>query len=457
MSSYVSTINIDDREWRDIQQKVCDTNVYVARKREEANRLREEIRRREQELNELRRQTEKTIDSAVNLLQGGFHKAINNLSADAGAAIRQRSQSVSGEISALRDDIRATAANTAAASSRVTRISQGFTEAVDTLIKQDKDKEKSARLYLDNMSDLLKQIEALNPESFEPRAWFEVQRIVKDAKLLIEDGRYEASLIGSHTGLLKASELLTRLILANESFSGKIVEISAMADALKMRFDLLDPDMDGGIEFEIDGGKYEYEYDINHWSEGRFERLRSMFMIAYEQFREAKEKRAPLAQLEALKRTFEEIGKRLEHCDTVARCELLGSLKAEETAMRLNDALPGNWKLTEQGYDKDDDRQPYKLCYKDASGNSISLVVSPGASAEKPSIYLEAFAEDETQADIIKKDIITTKLPNEGIIIEQSQHLGDCQSHVDGNTFVQNTLPKAAVLNDRRRQKSFGF
>ena len=102
MSSYVSTINIDDREWRDIQQKICDTNVYVARKREEANRLREEIRRREQELNELRRQTEKSIDSAVNLLQGGFHKAINNLSADAGAAIRQRSQSVSGEISALR-------------------------------------------------------------------------------------------------------------------------------------------------------------------------------------------------------------------------------------------------------------------------------------------------------------------------------------------------------------------
>jgi hypothetical protein len=96
------------------------------------------------------------------------------------------------------------------------------------------------------------------------------------------------------------------------------------------------------------------------------------------------------------------------------------------------------------------------MAYKDASGNSISVVVSPGSSAEKPNIFLEAFAEEESHADIVKKNIQAT-LPQEGICVEQTQVLHDCQNNPDGNTFILNTLPKAAAMNEQRRKKSFGM
>lgn len=457
MSSYYTTVTINDKEWEEIKRKVSDTEIYVTRKREEAARLRDEIKRREQELKEMREQSEKTISSAITLLQGGFDKAVNGLFTESRESLRRQALSTGNELASLKDDIRTTAANTSVASARVAQISQGFAEVMDALVKREKDNAKGAQVYLENISSLLVQIEALHPETFEPRVYAEVKEIINSAKVNIESGRYQASLINTQSGLLKASALLTRLIIANEAFDTEITVAAEIADSLKARFDQLDSRMDGGIEFEIDGNKYEYDYDIDHWSEGRFTRLRNAFDAAYKRLQAAKEARTSVAQIAELKKTFEELGDCLERCDTAARAEMLGSLRAQETAARLCDSLCDNdWELDEHGFDGDDDRNPYKMTYKDGAGNCISVVVSPGASVEKPSIYLEAFAEEEAQADIVKRNVQAT-LPQEGLNVEQSQQLHDCQNNTDGNTFIRNTLPKAAIMNEQRRKKNFGM
>jgi hypothetical protein len=457
MSSYVSTITIDDNEWMEIQRKVCDTEIYVARKNEEANRLREEIHKREEELKELRAQSEKTVNSAIALLQGGFNKAVNGLFIESRESLRQQAITTESEISALKNDIKATAADTVIASNRVSKISQGFATVMDALVKQEKELAQSAKVYLQNISSLYEQIKTLHPEAFDPRGYMEVKEIISSARANIAAGRFQSSLINTQHGLLKASALLTRLIISNEKYGGEVAAASELANELKARFDQFDSSMDGGIEFEIDGEKYEYDYDINHWSEGRFEQLRAAFEAANKQLQDAKEKRVSVAQIETLKKTFEDLGKRLDRCDAAARAELLGSCKAQETAARLFDSLSdNNWELGEYGFDEDDDRKPYKMTYKDAAGNSISIVVSPGASAEKPTIFLEAFAEEESHAEIVKKNIQAT-LPQQGIHIEQTQQLHDCQNNPNGNSFIENTLPKATVLNEQRRRKSFGM
>ncbi len=457
MSSYYSTVSISEREWMDIQRKVSDTEIYVARKREEAARLRNEIKKREQELKDMREQAEKTVSSAITLLQGGFSRAVNSLFTETRESLRQQAQTTGSELLALKDDIRATAANTAAASARVAQISQGFAEVMDALVKQEKDNAKSAQVYFENITSLFDQINSLHPEAFEPRAYFELKEIIRSTKANIDSGRYQASLINTQSGLLKASSLLTRLIIANEAFNEEIASATELADALKARFDHFDPSMDGGIEFEIDGEKYEYDYDIDHWSEGRFSELRSAFEDAYRQLQDAKAARAPVEQIKVLKRTFEELGIRLDRCDAAARAEMLGSERALETAARLCDSLTdNNWELDEHGFDGDDDRKPYKMILKDAIGNSVSVVVSPGVSSERPTIFLEAFAEEESHADIIKNNIQAT-LPQQGLCVEQTQQLNDCQNNSDGNTFIQNTLKNANAMNHQRRVRSFGM
>ncbi len=457
MSSYVSTITIDDREWKEIQRKVCDTEIYVTRKNAEADRLRDEIKKREQELKQLNEQAKATVNSAITLLQGGLNTAVNSLSAEAKEAVRKQAQIVGDEIGSLKEDIRSTAAKTESASARVSKISQGYADVVEALVKQENDNAKSARIYLDSMTSLLSEIERLHPEAFEPKTYFEVKDIICSAKENISHGSYKAALINTKTGVMKASSLLTRLILANEGFNEQILKTTELADGLKAAFDQLDPTMGGAIEFEIDGEKYQYEYDINHWSEGRFEALRKAFEAAYEQLQKAKENRAPVSQIEGLRKTFEDLKQRLERCDVIARQELLGSQKAFETALRVRRALPKSWKLYEHGFNENDDRNPYKMIYKNALGNTISVVLSPGVSAEKPNVYLEAFAEDEAEADIIKRDIITTKLPSAGITIEEPRHMNDCQINPNGRQFVDNTIPRAKALNEQRRLRSFGM
>lgn len=303
MSSYVTTISISDQEWMEIQRKVSDTEIYVTRKREEAARLRDQIKKREQELQEMREQSQKTVSSAITLLQGGFNRAINSLFTESREALRRKAQDTGNELAALEDDIRATVAKTAVASTRITQISQGFAEVMDALVKQEKDNAKSAQVYLENINSLFEQIEDLHPEAFEPQAYFEVREIISSAKANIAAGRYQASLINTQSGLLKASNLLTRLIIANEAFNREIVAAVDLANSLKARFDKFDSRMEGSIEFEIEGEKYEYDYDINHWSEGRFTQLRSAFEAAYKQLQDAKEARAPIVQIATLKKT----------------------------------------------------------------------------------------------------------------------------------------------------------
>ena len=139
MSSVNYTIFIDDEQWNEIQRKVSDTENYVIRKREEAERLREEFKKREQELKILREQTKKTVGSAIAILQDGFEKAVSGLSTEARKALGKQALDTDAELAALKNDIRATAAETAKASARVNRISQGFTDVVDALVKQEKD------------------------------------------------------------------------------------------------------------------------------------------------------------------------------------------------------------------------------------------------------------------------------------------------------------------------------
>ena len=456
MSSYVSTVTINDKEWMEIQRKVSDTEIYLTRKREETLRLRDEIQRRERELREMQEQSKRTVDSAITMLQGSFDKSVHDLPATIRVSLRQQAQATDGELAALKNDIRATAAKTSIASARISKISQGVADILGTLVKQEKDGEKGARVYLDHITSLLEQIERLHPDSFEPRAYMEVIQIVNSAKSNIDAGRYQSSLINVQAGLLKASALLTCLILANASFNESISGTAELADSLKARFDRFDSRMDGSIAFEIDGEKYEFDYDIDHWSEGRFAQLRKAFQTAYEQLQNAKEKRISADKIDALKKTFEELGKRLDRCDASARAEMLGSHRAQETAARLCDRMPEDWQLDKFGFEEEDDRNPYRMLISTPSGAKIPIVISSGASAEKPSVFLEAYAGDEARSEILKKNILAT-IPMEGLRVEQTKHLPDCQSNPNGNAFLQNTLPKAMALNKQRRQKSFGM
>ncbi len=455
MSSYVSTVTIDDAEWAELQRCVADTNTYVARQREKARRIQEEADRREQALIQLQAQLTSQAEIAANSLTATFNRSLENLARTAHSDSKLQSEAFETGVAELREQIESTREKTVAASQKIGHLSDEYTRLISELVSRSSGAKAKARAYLESIRQLSQQISTLDPSIFEPNKYAEVMQLITSTEANLNSGSYEAALITVQNGTAKASRLLVELIADQDIFEKELVDVTGHANALKTRFDLLSPEMQGAISFDLDGEEIEYEYDINHWSEGRFEELRIRFNRCFEQVEAVGRKKGSVKLLESLRIELAEIDALLTKCDVSARQELLGSLKAQEISARLCDSLmDNNWSLEKHGFEQADDRNPYTMTYKDGAGNSISIIVSPSASAEKPTIFLEAFTEEDAHADIIKKNVHST-LAEEGIAIEQTKQLSDCQTHADGDAFVRHTVTRAKEVNRQRRQKSF--
>jgi|GEM_PF-2990522 len=456
MSSYWTTISVNDKEWARIQKCVQDTDKYVIRQQERAERLRQEAERRQALLEEIRQQTKRTVDSAVKLLQGDFEKAVKDLSGTAREAAGKQTGQFVREIEDLRADISATGRRTAAAAGQISRLSQEFNRALAELAGQRSGAAERAGVFLQELNGLCGQIEGLNPGVFAPEKYRELAQIVRNADADTRSGSHQAALIAAQNGVTKASALLAELILANEEYDALLAETAEKAEAVRARFDALSPEMEGVIAFDLDGEPMEFEYDIDHWSGGCYGRLRDEFRQLYDRVEAAKKTKVPAARLEALRGELERLGLRLEQCDADARQELAGSLRAQEIAARWCDSLQGNdWKLEEHGFEGDDDRSPYTMTYQDGAGNKIAIIVSPDTSADQPHIVLEAFPKQEAHGDVIKRNV-QALLADEGIRVERTRHMEDCHRNSDEAAFLRNALPKVQAQDAARRKKKFG-
>lgn len=455
MSSYVSTVTINDAEWAEIQRCVADTNTYVARQKDKARRIREEADRRERDLIKLQTELKVQATNAATSLKTTFNKSLEELARTSHDVSKKQADTFDVGISELRDEISATRRKTVAASQKIGHLSDEYTKLISELVSRSDGAVGKVQTYLESIHQIVEQISSMNPAVFEPDKYNEIVQLITSAETNLKNGSYEAALITAQNGSAKANHLLVELIADNDIYDKELVDATEQANELKTRFDLLAPEMHGAISFDLDGETVEYEYDINHWSEGRFEQLRTTFTNCFNQLQQMCKNKTPIKQLEALRAELANIDTQLTKCDIGARQELLGSLKAQEISARLCDSLMDNdWSLEEHGFEQADDRNPYTMTYKDGAGNSISIIVSPGDTAEKPNIFLEAFTEEESHSDIIKRNVQAT-LADEGISIEQTKRLSDCQSHANGDAFIRHTLSGAKETNKQRRQKSF--
>ena len=455
MSSYYNEIYVNDEEWKNIQQKVCDTDAYIARKKEEAERLKRAIEDREAELRKLKIQTEKTLSSSISMIQGEFENAINNIGSDSRSSIEEQQNSFHQEVSELKKDIESTSMNTAKAARNAEKISAQLSEVISHSAKKNADNESTAIAFLEYLNKLNDKIKELNPLVFDAKTFSEFSQILEMVNENIRVKRFETAIANAQNNIPKGTKLLTDLILKNGQYNDELLKTVEIADTLKAEFDRFDTAMDGAVKFEIDGKEYEFDFDINHWSEGRFEQLRNEFQAQYKLLMDVKHQPVSLESLTVLKNNFSTLSEALNQCDIAAREEMVGSLKAQETAARICECIQDQWDLKEFGFNDDDDRKPYTMTYRDHAGNTISFVIAPSMQAEAPSIYLEAFADEESHSEIIKKDV-QLKLPSKGLHVTKEEHLNDCNDNTDSNSFIKKSLSKAISVNKKRREKSFG-
>lgn len=452
MSSHVTTVTISDQEWMEIQRCISDTTIYEARRREEIQRLQDQIREREKELENMRTQTNAVVESTVKMLEGEFAAALQSVKAETTEAVSSGTTGFKREMADLRQTIANTAAETSRLNASANALAQKFTEAKRALLDQIGDAQLRANKYLESLNSMLGRIKALSPEVFEPKTLGELELTIQSAQ--DNQSLPQSALIAAQNGIAKASGLLTRLIVANDTFDRELLKLTGQGDALKAKFDLLD--LEGDIAFEIAGEQIKCEYDVDHWSHGRFSALKKEFEQTYRRLQEAKERKTPLESLRQIEAELDRRARQLEECDMNARKERIGSLNAHEMAERLKAGLESNgWRLEEISYEEDDDRNPLALVFKDGFGNTIPVVIAPGEEDENPVVTLEGFKEDGTSSDVIKRNA-QAQLKSEGVdIVGKPVKLDDCKDNPDTDSFKKNTLRRATEQAKRRRKKRF--
>ena len=461
MSSYRTTVAIDDKEWQQIQDCVRNTDIYVAAQKQRIKEIRQETARRVAENAKLREQTLKTVNNVAGILGSSFRTAITNLENLSMDTVRAKSNEFKQSVDSLRNDIRQTGKKTAQIKEQLGILSRQYGEVVNQVIGQEQNAAKRAQIMLGSLSEQMEQIEQLQPEVYEPEKYREIKEIIHAATVNIKAGNYEAALITSQVSVSKANELLTELIIDNDIYDSLLCSTLDDAEQAKLHFEELSTEMEGLISFDVEGETFKTEYDIEYWSDGRFGKLKEEFQNVYEQIQDAVKGKVSINKLTQLKNKAKELMQKLQRCDAAARNELIGSLWAEETAARLFDVYgQDGWSLISNGFEDDDPRKPYVMEIEDPTGIRVPFVISPSDRVEKPDIFFEAIEDDSEKAKIIKENA-RSLMEQAGIHIEQTGRQNDCHLNAGNNdkdrsgSFVKRMLENQKKMRALRKDQSF--
>lgn len=430
---------VSRREWTAMQRRVADANAYVINRAAEAQRLREEAERRSREIAAAHEENMRAINQTVNALSNAYQNTLQDVRGQFASQIAAQSADFRGQFQEMLNDVRDVSGRISRADRRVDALARQYNDAFQARLAQAAQGKERAQMILQELDRFLQQIQTLHPEQFMPGEYASLQALRASAAANIQAGDYQAATIVSQNSILTASRDLTQLTLVNESYNQQLTEARNEAATVANRMEEL-ASRDGVLAVEVAGEKLEYEYDIEYWSNGRFDALRQRLIAVEARLATG---RLSLQELTQTRNEIAQLQTQLEQCDHRARRTMASSVFVEDTAVRLHNCLSERgWELVEAGHHEDEAKEPYTLQYEDPNGNTVSVVVSPGEETDKPIYAIEVFSEDEYSGGIIKEGIHSA-MEDEGLRIEGIERRDDCHLNPTPEVFRQNMIEEA--------------
>ncbi len=442
MSSNHTRVSV--REWTEMQQRIAELDAYVVNSALEVSRLHAEAERRRREIAAAREASTRAVNQAAQALADAYQVTLQDLGTGFASEIAAQSSDFRNQLQSMLADARTVSGRLGRSDARVEALAGAYDEAFRARLEQTAQGRERADLVLQELDWFLQQIREMNPEQFMPGDYASLQALRASINASVRAGDYQAAVAVSQSSILSASRVLTQLTLANERFHRQLAEARGAAAAVANRMEEL-ASPDGMISVTVSGQKMEYPYDIAYWSNGDFVSLRRQLSQAEAHLASGRLSMQELAQTQV---EIDRIRRQLDRCDQRSRHALASSVFVEDTAVRLHNSLSERgWELVDGGYHANEVKEPYTLQYEDGSGNTVSIVVSPGEKPDEPIYAVEVFSESESHAGMIK-DGIHSSVEEAGLRIEEIQCRDDCHLNPTPELFKQNMIEQA-----RRRQR----
>lgn len=433
-------------EWEAMLNRIASTEAYVINRQAEATRIANLIDSRQSELNSIHRANQAAIQQSISALAEMFNENLGVVQEHIDTQLRLQADSFNSELQGMRNDIANTSARLSNYDRKTDALATTYNDIFQAYASQEQALTDRVNLILREIERLIGLINELSPQNFYPTEYARLISLSESIRANLNSGDNQAAMAVSQNSVLQATRLLARLQLMNETYNIQANAIKERALEMQRQIETLSSS-DGVLSIEVGENCEEYDYDISFWSHGRFDSLITEFLRLQELL---DSDNLTFDQLNQIDTELTRLENDINDCDAIARRERVGAAIAADAALRLHDGLSNtNWHLETSGYVSDDEREPYTMTYTDASGNTVSIVISP-ESPNSPHIFMEVFSEDEDLAEITK-DGIHASLENEGLVIGEREQRNDCHLNPDPETFINNSVAEAQELLEQRK------
>lgn len=437
---------VSRREWQEMQRRVAETDAYVINREAEIRRLNAEAANRRREIEQMRAANQQAVNQSIQALADAYRDTLQAADNQISSQISVESDSFRQQFQSMVDRVRDISGQLSRADLQTDTLARQYNEAFQQMVAQTAQGRERALAIWQELDYFLTRIRELSPERFLPGEYATLEALRASLDANISSGDYQAAIAVSQNSILTASRVLTQLVLLNEQYDRQLFQTQTDAAELASRIDRLSSQA-GVLSVELNGEQQEYEYDIAYWSNGGFDRICQQFDQLCAQLESCRMSTQEVVQA---RRTIERLGMELEQCDQRARNALAGSVFVEDTAVRLHNSLSDRgWSLEESGFHADEARNPFTMQYEDGHGNTVSIVVSSGENAAHPTYAIEAFAENERRASLIK-DGVHAAAAQEGLEVEGVTCRNDCHLNPTPQAFITN------MVNETLQQRTFG-
>lgn len=323
------------------------------------------------------------IRSAVKEEERRVLRELDNTGGILEREIRQRNSELRSEIVEIRRSVARTNEEIDRVNERIHEVAQQYESEIRSIADRMRKQRDRARLYANQLQDILDRISELHPDLLTPGEFETLQETMDFAITDIHNEDYQAAIGLAQDNLPTAVELQARLERLNDEFNE--LSISIAESIVKVREQIVsltnyDANVkDVHIVIGRDEFDFRYDGDIDHWTSGLFYQLCDSFDGLEERVRQEYIENMDLENMRIANRDIPQYLLRIDRCVSFANEEFDISCRVQGTAVRINDALTEDdtWQLTDSGFENDDDRQAYYAAYVDGQGNRSAIVVLP--------------------------------------------------------------------------------
>jgi len=332
---------------------------------------------------------------------------------------------------------------------RFTKNIEDFTSRFNELANKESNKQKRAEVLLNQLDDMLATVGTLKPEKFNAGGLFgQMKEQLARGKESFRQGDYEAAIAVANVNLTNVAALQQRLAYENSQFNALLSVVREATNTLRSNIDML-TDGKPVHNFEFNGETITRPYDINHWTNGRFNDFCND-VNGIERRLEIAENDASmgLEQLDAIREQLNSWTKGdgyLHLLDEEGKQKQISSIAVDEMTSRVYEILDEKgWHFVDSGRPDEDDRNPNTITYEDNVGNQVVLIVSASDDPTVTPIDYEVYANGEDNRDSeytrsIKKGIKKAIDSLQGGNIErgETERRNDCHTIKTPQAFIE--------------------